>query len=998
MHSQDVQESVYPDAGKFRCEKERVHSECKRHPFENRKKGGFEIMKNFKKVISAVIALAMVISSFTAVSASKFADVADTANYAEAVEVLAALGIVNGTEENGTLVFKPENQVTRAEAATMIVGALNMTDDAQASAGTSQFADVNTQASWASGYVNVGVAQGFIKGYDASTFGPLDNVTYAQMCVMLTSIAGYGEYAAANGGWPTGYTNMAAATGMNKGVAVAADTALTKGQVAQMVYNTLVTPKLGVAEYALTGNTYSQLDGKNGRDYQTLLSEKFDGYVATVTIDGTPVSNTELENNEVEFTVTKCDWWPESEEPCTSNNTYSSESLFAADVDVNGNNLQTGKAVFITNEDDELVMVYLAANGKTETKEVAANTYVPQSRLSSANKYDDDNQKIRFGSTYYKLAEEVTIYVNGTSYITVGADDEAEARTAFDKLIYNAQGTVKLVKEGNSNYYTTIFVDYYQVAKVTSVDVESDETVVTLTGTKALIDDSKDFDEIVISTDAVEEGTTIVTVTRNGEKADLGSLVKGDIIAYAVDFANVTDLEDPKVIDVIATNDTASGTVTKVNDDDNQYTIGGNVYKKLGTVSGLELKNSLVLTLDPFGRIYSTETDGTSTKYAIALRVSTNGDEVTLLLADGTTKTYEPTASVDLDEVADAIDAAGASVEDRIVTYTVKGSTGEISSIEFVDGLTVDAEYKARTGKLGNFTITSTTPVIDATKIETATDARKAGSYAVYGADSFVDGTAYDGVAFKDGTYVSFVVLTNIGTTFGESARFAVVQDAAVEHYTDDDDECELVLALYEGQAEQELLFVPGLYEESELAVGDAFFFETDADGFVDAVYPVYSQDGTFTALEDLVDADALPSGTDGWSWNIWDEGYAIQLAVGAVVEVTDKAITFASVAELADGALDTNVDLDDTQEDGVVTYALASDAVAYVYDVDSDEYKEVDKFKAKAATSVKASKLDAYEDDVEDGVYADIDMDDVNEALVMIVDGDVVAIYVLEK
>ena len=150
-------------------------------PFQNRKKGGFEIMKNFKKVISVVIALALVISSFTAVSASKFADVADTASYAEAVGALAALGVVNGTEENGALVFKPENQVTRAEAATMIVGALNLADEAKASAGTSQFADVNAQAAWAAGYVNVGVAQGFIKGYDASTFGPLDNVTYAQL-------------------------------------------------------------------------------------------------------------------------------------------------------------------------------------------------------------------------------------------------------------------------------------------------------------------------------------------------------------------------------------------------------------------------------------------------------------------------------------------------------------------------------------------------------------------------------------------------------------------------------------------------------------------------------------------------------------------------------------------------------------------------------------------------------------------------------------------------
>ena len=948
-------------------------------------------MKNFKKVISAVIALAMVISSFTAVSASKFADVADTANYAEAVEVLAALGIVNGTEEEGTLVFKPENQVTRAEAATMIVGALNMADDAKASAGTSQFADVNTQAAWAAGYVNVGVAQGFIKGYDASTFGPLDNVTYAQLCVMLTSIAGYGEYAAANGGWPTGYTNMAAATGMNKGVAAAADAALTKGQVAQMVYNTLVTPKLGVAEYALTGNTYSQLDGKNGRDYQTLLSEKFEGYVATVTITGTPVS-AGLENDEVQFTVTKCDWWPETEEPATSNDTVDTDSLVAADVDVNGNYLQSGKAAFITNEDDELVMVYFASTGKTETKELAADTYVPQAKLSSANKFADDNKKLRFGSTYYKMDDEIVIYVNGTEYATVEADD-ADTYRFLDALIYKAQGTVKLVKADDSNYYNKVFVNYYQIAKVVAVDVEDDETVVTLSNTKEVIIDGDEFDEIVISTDAVEEGNTIVTVTKNGAKAELADLKKGDIIGYAVDFANVTDLEDPKVIDIVATNDTASGTVTKVNEDDNKYTIGGTVYEKLSGVSAINLKDSLVLVLDPFGRIFATETDGTSAKYAIVLNVTSN-DQVKLLLADGTQKTYEVTNSVDLGEIEETIEDANGDVTALVAKYTVKGSTGELNSVEFVTGtsLGVDGtEYKARTGKLGNNTIASTTPIIDATKVESARDAKTAASYSVVAKDALIDGTNYQGIVIKDNTYVAFVLLTEVGTTFGESTRFAVVQQAAEEHFTDDDDECELVTVLYNGKAGEELLFVPGVYDEADLEVGDAFFFETDADGFVETVY-VIDED-----IADTLDG-LIETGTDGWSWNIWDEGYDIQLAKAAVIEVTDKTITFASLDQVATGALDTNVDLDDTQADGIVTYAIADDAVAYAYDADSDEYLESRKYKAKAASSVKASNLDRYEDEDDDGVFAGIDMDDVNEALVMIVDGDVVAVYVIEK
>ena len=147
-------------------------------------------MKNFKKVISSVIALAISASSFAAVSASKFSDVADTAPYAEAVEVLTALGIVSGYNEDGVVTFKPEGNITRAEAATMIVGALNMTEDAKNASATCQFADVNEKASWAAGYVNVGVSEGFISGRDANTFDPQANVTYAEMCVMTTKLTG----------------------------------------------------------------------------------------------------------------------------------------------------------------------------------------------------------------------------------------------------------------------------------------------------------------------------------------------------------------------------------------------------------------------------------------------------------------------------------------------------------------------------------------------------------------------------------------------------------------------------------------------------------------------------------------------------------------------------------------------------------------------------------------------------------------------------------------
>ena len=115
--------------------------------------------KNLKKVISAVIALALSVSS-VAMAAPKFTDVADTAANAQAINTLAALGVISGYED-GT--FKPDNNITRAEVATMIVAALNRTADAAGAKGTTKFADVNTEAkAWASGFVNIGVAEKYI--------------------------------------------------------------------------------------------------------------------------------------------------------------------------------------------------------------------------------------------------------------------------------------------------------------------------------------------------------------------------------------------------------------------------------------------------------------------------------------------------------------------------------------------------------------------------------------------------------------------------------------------------------------------------------------------------------------------------------------------------------------------------------------------------------------------------------------------------------------------
>lgn len=86
--------------------------------------------------------------------------------------------IVGGFED-GT--FKPNNTVTRAQLATMLVRAKGLSPGQ----GASPFSDVN-QAHWAHGFILAARDAGFVSGYSDGTFKPDAPVTRAEIASMLT--------------------------------------------------------------------------------------------------------------------------------------------------------------------------------------------------------------------------------------------------------------------------------------------------------------------------------------------------------------------------------------------------------------------------------------------------------------------------------------------------------------------------------------------------------------------------------------------------------------------------------------------------------------------------------------------------------------------------------------------------------------------------------------------------------------------------------------------
>ena len=188
-----------------------------------------------KKVLSLVLALVMVLGSFSFVSAAALEDVAGTA-YEDAVTRLGLLGILEGYPD-GT--FKPEGEITRAEFAAVAVRAKGLTSAAAAAQGLpTGFTDV-PGTFWASGVVGTAARLGIVNGVGNGLFAPQSPVKYEEAITMLVRALGYEESAKAKGGYPYGYLIVGNEIGILDAVKGTQGAPATRGQVAQMTDNAL---------------------------------------------------------------------------------------------------------------------------------------------------------------------------------------------------------------------------------------------------------------------------------------------------------------------------------------------------------------------------------------------------------------------------------------------------------------------------------------------------------------------------------------------------------------------------------------------------------------------------------------------------------------------------------------------------------------------------------------------------------------------------------------
>lgn len=587
-----------------------------------------------KKVLSIVLSLVMVLCMMPVMA---FADSTNAA-YSDisgekcegAVNVLDALGVIDGYED-GT--YRPDQVVTRAEMAKLIITALGM--DSYATATTSSYSDMQN-AQWAIPVVEYATNLGIVEGVGNGKFSPGNPVTYEQAVTMIVRALGYTtDCNEMNGTWPAIYVQKATALGLFRNVeGNQYGTGADRGDVAIMLYNALDLPQV----YADKDGATLEKTGEDGMGVTMMNTLNKDGksYYAVVTSE---MADTALTNIR--------------------------EYIGAAakvTVDKNDDVLAVGdiKTTFLTGK--------VSSDGK---EFVVGDTEYSLSNV----KYVDINENTGGAKTESADADKIL------NNLTVAGAGSLKAK---DKATIAAKVSGKTIKE------------IYSVAtwEATDADMVSESQINTISSKKTLLgydfalNDDREIDTTsfeligVDSLDDIEKDDVVYVYTAgNDEDADITRVAVGQETVTG----ELTKITNKEKYTIDGTEyKLAANEVDGIESGSADYSIANDV--KAG--------DSVTITLDAYGNIYKLEPDSANRLYAAVLKTGSDKNaynEITysiqFLNAEGETVT----ANVDEDYEADYVKAMGDTLNTpgkvtapTIVKYHLN-SANEIDYIEKAD-------------------------------------------------------------------------------------------------------------------------------------------------------------------------------------------------------------------------------------------------------------------------------------------------------------------------
>ena len=580
---------------------------------------------HLKKVLALVLAFACAFTMFASAAFTDQADISQT----EAVDMLTALGVIQGYTDGS---FRPDDTVTRAEAAKMIFTIRNGGND-NASAFesvASSFTDINGH--WAAGYIKFCQSMGIIAGKSATRFAPDETVTGSELAKMMLVCLGYDAEKAGLVGytWEQKTIGLASENGILEDVTAPLSAACPRQYAAQIMYNAIQVPSVTLDDGEYT-NWNAQADKHNasiGSKFMNL--DIYEGVLESV-------SNYDAMNNSAD-----------------------ADGKIAIDKQYKNGDAETGDQAFKYNGDatalvGEYVKVLYDNSDKVAygVYSVEDENFVVESTMGKVDQVAANATKVKVDGTEYDL--DVSASASNTVY---GMGSDTSFKDVFDGT--KSADKVKFVSNDGDEKIDIAIVVPVEAYKVTYVGSDN-ITLSGLNGAAAL--GNKKTADCVITGDLVKDD--YVAVVDKAYNAD----GKYEISKVDITEGKVTEIK------------VNGGATTEIKVDDTWYTL----------LTGLKDDNADELAVDSTyklaiidGYVYNAElVTGGSTKLALVTGTTNNTDfdgnvQVRLLLADGTTVTAYASECGANNGGLGAVsvdDLVAYEIDDEIYTLYIPGKT-----------------------------------------------------------------------------------------------------------------------------------------------------------------------------------------------------------------------------------------------------------------------------------------------------------------------------------
>ncbi len=487
-------------------------------------------MRNLKKVLSLSLAFVMLLGLMmvgAGAATTNFSD-ADDINYTEAVDVMSAIGVFEGTN-NGD--FQPNGDLTREQAAKIITYML-LGQEAADKLGTltAPYKDVPANK-WSAGSIAYCANMGILAGDGNGYFYPTQNVTGYQFAKMLLVALGYDaeREGLVGSDWTINVSKLsltnALDTGLDNGSDINLANDLTREEAAQMAFNTLKAP---MVEYAssgssiVVGDTPIYIGGSNASVVTTnntyganISNEKADGATNyTLQFGERYFQNLTLEGSVDEFGRPAHTWANGK----TDIGTYSSSADFTYTADCTSGASKTALERELRNYDfSKLAQADVFTNGKAE----GSSTTAGSATIKSAS-----NLAAVTGNGIL-----VEVYANNNREVTAVVIVETELMQI--SRINTSNKTVSLKKVVGS--YNVANVDEDNASYATLSGMKADDYVLVVPVYDAVADNYKvaSVSEPTMTTGKITAVTTSggvnKTVTMNGEAYSIAKIAGTDL-------------------------------------------------------------------------------------------------------------------------------------------------------------------------------------------------------------------------------------------------------------------------------------------------------------------------------------------------------------------------------------------------------------------------------------------------------------------------------------